>query len=439
MFALLAAPLFAEIDSVSALRSLKPEDVHEWESCRFVAQVVHASALRPDTYVVTRNGFPSETGVLVYAPGCTKPAEGDIVLIEGHCIEMMKHAAVKATSIEITRNSPLPQAKEATYYNLRVGYLHARRIYIRGTVANAKTEDGISSFDMKFEDSIAHCRIAGEAPDDGEAVLVTGCAFNIYNESGLLWEPVLEVSNLKDIEPIKDHRETLLYSIIAFLTALLGTAMYLHARMLLKRRQERLSAQAIAAERRRMAADLHDTIEQQLASVKLLVTAAIAQDGCPDATRATLNQAAEVLLHTKSEVRNVILNLRMGEESAKPPQEALEELAREVNASGIVRVRCALKNLPRSLATSRLADLMMIAREAITNAVKHGKAKNIAIVFDNGRIRFLNDGEKFDRSAALGPETGHFGLAGMEERARKSKFSISFVNSGRWCGPEVQL
>ena len=84
----------------------------------------------------------------------------------------------------------------------------------------------------------------------------------------------------------------------------------------------------------------------------------------------------------------------------------------------------------------------MIVREAVTNALKHGKAKNIAIVSDpievshrGGQgfaLRVLNDGEPFEREKALGPQTGHFGLAGMEERAHKSGFKLSFGMEGRW-------
>ena len=81
----------------------------------------------------------------------------------------------------------------------------------------------------------------------------------------------------------------------------------------------------------------------------------------------------------------------------------------------------------------------MIVREAITNAVKHGKAKNIALVADGFVLRVLNDGEPFDAEVALGPETGHFGLAGMQERAFRSRFKLSFGQEGKWVSVRIEV
>ena len=41
-------------------------------------------------------------------------------------------------------------------------------------------------------------------------------------------------------------------------------------------------------------------------------------------------------------------------------------------------------------------------------------------------------GEPFDPAHALGPEAGHFGLAGMRERAKRADIGLSFVHEGRW-------
>jgi signal transduction histidine kinase len=54
-------------------------------------------------------------------------------------------------------------------------------------------------------------------------------------------------------------------------------------------------------------------------------------------------------------------------------------------------------------------------------------------------LRILNDGEPFDAEKTLGPETGHFGLFGMFERARRSGFGLSFVRHGKWCGVRIAL
>ena len=86
-------------------------------------------------------------------------------------------------------------------------------------------------------------------------------------------------------------------------------------------------------------------------------------------------------------------------------------------------------------------------QEATTNALKHGRATNIVLVSDpstgDGKrgfvLRVLNDGEPFDAAAALGPEAGHFGLAGMRERAKRNGMRISWGVEGRWTSVEVEV
>jgi signal transduction histidine kinase len=79
---------------------------------------------------------------------------------------------------------------------------------------------------------------------------------------------------------------------------------------------------------------------------------------------------------------------------------------------------------------------VFILGEAITNAVKHGKCRTIVLTSDpspNGfTLSVANDGEPFDPAHALGPEAGHFGLAGMRERAKRADIGLSFVHEGRW-------
>ena len=64
-----------------------------------------------------------------------------------------------------------------------------------------------------------------------------------------------------------------------------------------------------------------------------------------------------------------------------------------------------LAGLPAELLQGRMQDMVFIVREAITNAIKHGKAKRIVLLAepDDGgaSLRILNDGEPFDVAAAL--------------------------------------
>ena len=98
---------------------------------------------------------------------------------------------------------------------------------------------------------------------------------------------------------------------------------------------------------------------------------------------------------------------------------------------------CALSALSDSdVADGVRQDVVSIVREAVTNAVKHGRPDNIALVCDAGKdclvLRVLNDGAPFEIDRALGPETGHYGLSGMRERALRNRLSLSWGKRGTW-------
>jgi signal transduction histidine kinase len=212
-------------------------------------------------------------------------------------------------------------------------------------------------------------------------------------------------------------------------------------------KRERGRIAAITAERKRMAADLHDTIEQNLAGAKMLMESSlsIAPD-VPPAVAEAVKGAAAVLAHAKSEIRATIFNLRCDEMFDRKPEDVFREMMRHLDR-GKVNARCRLRGLPDHLPGAFFSDLIGIVQEATTNALKHGRAKNIVLVSDpstgDGKrgfvLRVLNDGEPFDAATALGPESGHFGLAGMRERAKRNGMRILWETEGRWTSVKVEV
>jgi signal transduction histidine kinase len=85
-------------------------------------------------------------------------------------------------------------------------------------------------------------------------------------------------------------------------------------------------------------------------------------------------------------------------------------------------------------------NLLRIGPEALTNAVKHGKPSRIDVRlrYDHARfsMRVRDDGLGFD--TACPPPPGHFGLAGMRERAAEigARLELSSRVNG---GTEVQV
>ena len=204
-------------------------------------------------------------------------------------------------------------------------------------------------------------------------------------------------------------------------------------------------------ERRRMADELHDTIEQHLAGARiLLATAEERIGGGNESASKVLSMAGEVLGNAKREIRDVILNLRSEDMMTRPFADLIADVARELDERGVARTRCRLRGIPDGIGTGVKADLVAVVQQAVTNAISHGKAKNIVIVSDGvadaaknagGRfvLRVLNDGEPFDAAKALGPAAGHFGLANMRLRAKRSGFSIEWTREGKWNAVRMEV
>ena len=195
--------------------------------------------------------------------------------------------------------------------------------------------------------------------------------------------------------------------------------------------KRRGQAAAVAKDRKRLAGVLHDTISQHLAGARLLLySVQSSADALPESSRSALGMAGDVLESARREVRDAILGLQGDDVMVKDAERLLKDLAVQTNAVGRVRVRTRFRALPSDLDPTEKTDLLSIVQESITNAVRHGKAKNVIVVSDpvpgGWRLSVLNDGAPFDAAAALGPETGHFGLSGMRERAARSGFRLAF-------------
>ena len=205
-----------------------------------------------------------------------------------------------------------------------------------------------------------------------------------------------------------------------------------------RQRRNRLLSETVMAERKRMADDLHDTIEQHLAGAGMLLKLArLPANRMPSASERPVKEAQDVLLRAKSEMRDIVWGLKNDDMMRMPPAEMLRAFAHEETRKGIVRIRTRLKGLPQKLDASKMRDLSLIVREAVGNAVKHGGARKIAVVCDplesgGWHLRVANDGAQFDLESAPGPSEGHFGLEGMRQRSRRIGATIDFTRRGKW-------
>jgi signal transduction histidine kinase len=183
----------------------------------------------------------------------------------------------------------------------------------------------------------------------------------------------------------------------------------------------KIEREKVADERARIARELHDTVEQELAGIGLQLDLALARVAtAPERARAALDLALRMLRRTQGETRRSIQDLRSDLLERTDLAEALTEAAREFREEKNAPVHERVEKPAAPLPALAEQHLLRIAREALGNAARHARAARIDLVLENApgllRLVVADDGAGFDPAR---PHPGHFGLQGMRERALK--------------------
>ncbi len=208
---------------------------------------------------------------------------------------------------------------------------------------------------------------------------------------------------------------------LAVLLCLISLA-YLLARRNARLRTEMHERRAIAAERSRLARDLHDTLEQGLTGIHLQLHSIgpSVEEAAPE-TQDRLAQIRSLVQQCHGEMRRSIWNLRASALERFDLGEALQRSARSLVLGSPVEVRLRQTRAPGVSIPPLVEDnLLRIGQEALTNAIKHAAPSRIDIELDvaAGRLSLSirDDGRGLPESV---PDGGHFGLGGMRERAAR--------------------
>lgn len=181
----------------------------------------------------------------------------------------------------------------------------------------------------------------------------------------------------------------------------------------------------LAGERHRVAADIHDTLEQTLLGVELQVAAASRTlDHQQTSAGGFLTLADQLLKRSRSEIRDIVWDLhRAAQVSAPDLRRALEDLRRDHKAPGAPEITITVDGWPRNLPALVVTHLTRSVREAITNCIKHAAATRIDIRLayreDEIELSVVDNGCGFEPGLAPGARHGHFGLSGMRERMER--------------------
>ncbi len=185
-----------------------------------------------------------------------------------------------------------------------------------------------------------------------------------------------------------------------------------------RRRLEREILEISDRERQRMGQDLHDGICQQLAGIELMsqvLEQKLARRSKADATRA--GEIARYVREAISQTRSVARGLSPVTLEAEGLESALRELA--ANTEKMFGVRCQVI-IKESCARCELGagiHYYRIAQEAVSNALKHGKASEVWIGLEARPDRTILSVDDNGSGLSGGWSAGGMGLRIMRYRA----------------------
>jgi len=178
------------------------------------------------------------------------------------------------------------------------------------------------------------------------------------------------------------------------------------------------------AERLRLAFEIHDGINQLIASVKMrLKNVEISLPPLKPAAREILSRCDQLLARALEENRRIARNLRPSDLDDFGLFAACRNFCDEMRLRTNIGIQCRISALVRRLSPAIELNLFRIVQEAINNIEKHARAQTIKVQLgfrgDSIYLKIQDDGRGFDLQKPNSLRTkGHgLGLTNMRERA----------------------
>ncbi|MEU8274267.1 sensor histidine kinase [Microbispora bryophytorum] len=180
---------------------------------------------------------------------------------------------------------------------------------------------------------------------------------------------------------------------------------------------ERIRELAVAEERARMAAEMHDSVGHHLTVIKMgLENAERFRRRRPDAAWSEVRQAKELTVEALADARRWVRALRPLALDGRVGSAALERLAASFDGTGIT-VSFEVRGEERHLKADTELVLYRVLQEGLTNALRHAKAEHVhgTLTFGDDQVALVvrDDGTGRDDRAR-----GGFGLTSLADRAR---------------------
>ena len=182
-----------------------------------------------------------------------------------------------------------------------------------------------------------------------------------------------------------------------------------------ERKSRELQRLQVMEERERIGKELHDGVIQSLFAVGMSLQGLASSSSDAEIAR-RLEMAVEDVDHAIRDLRNYIFGLRPGILADRQLDQALKEMTSEFGSrTGVVTVVDVDTQAASALA-SRAADVVQLAREALSNVGRHGAATTCRVSLQRGEgglfLEIDDDGQGFDVEMT----TWGMGLNNLRER-----------------------
>jgi signal transduction histidine kinase len=207
---------------------------------------------------------------------------------------------------------------------------------------------------------------------------------------------------------------------------------------------DRVAELAAAAERNRLARDIHDSLGHYLTAISIQLEKAQAyRERNPEEADRAIRDAKQTAREALQDVRQSVSTLRDAEDRFSLRQSLADLVGRM--EGGSLEIDCRVEGDETGYAGPVLAALYRAAQEGLTNVQKHAHARHVRVDVQLGAaeacLRLRDDGAGFDAGALAGqaasPERG-YGLQGLQERLELVRGQMNITSHAR-TGTELTI
>ncbi len=198
---------------------------------------------------------------------------------------------------------------------------------------------------------------------------------------------------------------------------------------------------ATLAERDRLANEIHDSVQQGLTGAILQLDTTLKLPAVGGDVRSRLNVVRNMVSYARQEVQHSVWDMESPLLEGNELADALRNLTAFVDSES-VKIDVLVSGHPFPLGRTINHNLLRIAQEATTNALRHAKAGKVTIHVDykpeSIALTISDDGIGFAPPTVLESKTGHLGLRGIRNRVKKLRGELA-IESAPSQGTSVRI